>query len=177
MLVVNLFGGPGAGKSKNAYLLCAALKEAGVTCELVTEWVKDAVWENRTEILACQPYIFGKQLGKLARLEGKCPVVVTDSPIPMQAYYDPDQSQFLRGVIKEQFNKFDNLNFFMLRTEHWDPKGRLQDDISEAMHIDSEIRTLLSDFQIPYNPVRDYNGNMAGVRFMVDKVLKKLEII
>ena len=45
MLVVNLFGAPGSGKSTGAAYIFSQLKIAGVNAELVTEFVKDKVWE------------------------------------------------------------------------------------------------------------------------------------
>lgn len=46
MLIVNLFGAPGAGKSTLAAYVFAKLKMAGVNAELVTEFAKDKTWEN-----------------------------------------------------------------------------------------------------------------------------------
>jgi len=46
MLVVNLFGAPGAGKSTGAAYIFSQLKMAGINAELVTEFAKDKVWEE-----------------------------------------------------------------------------------------------------------------------------------
>ena len=59
MLVVNLFGAPGSGKSTGAAYIFSQLKIAGVNAELVTEFVKDKVWENNEEVFKNQAYIFG----------------------------------------------------------------------------------------------------------------------
>ena len=40
MIVVNLFGGPGCGKSTTAAWLFNQLKERGINCEYVTEFPK-----------------------------------------------------------------------------------------------------------------------------------------
>lgn len=67
MLVVNLFGGPGSGKSTCAAGVFTLLKLSGVNAELVTEYAKDLTWEKRHVTLANQHYIFGKQLQRLKR--------------------------------------------------------------------------------------------------------------
>ena len=51
MLVVNLFGAPGAGKSTGASYVFSQLKMMGVNAELVTEFAKDKVWEGSEAVL------------------------------------------------------------------------------------------------------------------------------
>lgn len=51
MIVVNLYGGPGVGKSTGAAYVFARLKEAGVVAELVTEFAKDLTWGHSRAIL------------------------------------------------------------------------------------------------------------------------------
>lgn len=47
MKVINLFGGPGIGKSTLAAGLFEHMKIAGFNVELVNEYAKDMVWEQR----------------------------------------------------------------------------------------------------------------------------------
>ena len=108
-LVVNLLAGSGAGKNTNAARLFAMLKDLGIEVELVTEYVKDMVWEERTGIFECQPYIFGKQLYRLQRVCGKVDVIITDRPILLDIIYDPEQDEdFKKYILKKHF-QFNNL--------------------------------------------------------------------
>ena len=52
MIVCNLFGSPGTGKSTLAAYVFAKLKMLGINCELVTEFAKDKTWENNKTALA-----------------------------------------------------------------------------------------------------------------------------
>ena len=61
MILINLFGAPGAGKSTGAAYIFSQLKMRGVNVELVTEFAKDKVWEKSVEVFNNQAYIFGKQ--------------------------------------------------------------------------------------------------------------------
>lgn len=45
-LVVNLFGGPGTGKSTLSANIFARLKMDGVDVEMAPEYVKEVVWEE-----------------------------------------------------------------------------------------------------------------------------------
>ena len=86
-LIVNLYGGPGTGKSSGAAYIFSKLKMAGIDAEYVTEFAKDKVWENNTEAFKCQFYISGKQAFRISRCFGKVDVIITDSPIVLGKIY------------------------------------------------------------------------------------------
>lgn len=50
MIVVNLFGAPGVGKSTGAARIFSNLKMAGINAELITEFAKDKVWEENKAV-------------------------------------------------------------------------------------------------------------------------------
>ena len=49
--IVNLFGGPGTGKSICAAQIFVDLKFKNKNVELITEYTKDATWEKRSHEL------------------------------------------------------------------------------------------------------------------------------
>lgn len=81
MLVVNLFGVPGAGKSTGAAYVFSMLKMRGINVEYIPEYAKDKVWEDNTEVFKNQAYVFGKQSFRMSRCKDKVDVIVTDSPL------------------------------------------------------------------------------------------------
>lgn len=50
-LVVNLFGGAGAGKTTCAIIICAELKKKNINAEYVQEYAKELVYANRMDLL------------------------------------------------------------------------------------------------------------------------------
>ena len=50
-VVVNAFGGPGAGKTTSCWEIASELKKAGYCVEYVSEYAKELVWEGQMELL------------------------------------------------------------------------------------------------------------------------------
>lgn len=142
MIVVNLFGGPGCGKSTTAARLFSDLKSLGFTCEYVTEFAKDLTWEENYTALGCQEYVFGNQVYKLEKLNGKVDIVVTDSPLPLSIIYNKESSEHFQNFVFEVFNKYDNINIFIERSGRYETAGR-KETLEQAMEIDKEIFNLL----------------------------------
>ena len=59
---VNIFAGPGAGKSTLAAGLFWYMKQRGEKCELVREFAKELVWTENFRTLDCRSYVTGKQI-------------------------------------------------------------------------------------------------------------------
>ncbi len=166
----NLFAGPGAGKSTIMAGVFAELKWRGIDCEMVTEYAKDKVWEESFNVvLNCQPYVFGKQLFRCFRLNGKVQIVVTDSPILLSPIYDKEKSPAFLSYVLEQFNKFKNLNIFLKRVKEYNPNGRLQTRL-EAIKKDREILSLLNSNQVAYGIIE---GKKESVSYIAD-ILQKM---
>ena len=171
MIVINLFAGPGSGKSTTCAGVFSKLKLAGVNCEMALEYAKDKVWENSLDVLDDQIYVFGKQLHRLNRLKGKVDVIITDSPILLSIIYNKEASNYLDDLVIEQFHKFNNLNYYVVRDESFNPKGRVQNH-EESMEKDDQIKTLLNEHNISYTTVYKHNS----VDTIVNEVLKVLNI-
>lgn len=69
--VINLFGGPGTGKSETASGVFNLLKRNRIRTEYVQEFAKDLTWEGNSTALACQDFIFGNQYYRMFRLSGQ----------------------------------------------------------------------------------------------------------
>ena len=173
MKVINLFGPPGSGKSTTAAGVFHKLKCEGRAVELVTEYAKDMVWENRANILDDQLYIFAKQRRRLERLRGKVDYVVTDSPLLLSAVYGklytPDAlpEEFYQ-LVDTSFRSYDNLNFFLNRVKPYSEIGRLQDE-QEAFAVEKAMFDYLRD--------RDEFVVLDGDEAAVERIVHRLNAV
>ena len=174
MIVINLFAGPGSGKSTTCAGVFAKLKLAGINCEMALEYAKDKVWENSHEVLDDQIYVFGKQLHRIFRLKDKVEVVITDSPLLLSILYDKSENPFLRDLVLDQFNKFENRNYFIHRNTIYNPKGRLQTE-DEAKEIDKVLINLLGKFDVDYKTVDKDNAADIIFKEIISELLKIAE--
>ena len=151
MKIINIFSGPGSGKSTTAAGLFYQMKCLGLEVELVTEYAKDMVWEHRHNILEDQIYIFAKQQRRISRLrEHKIDWVITDSPIPLGLCYMKAEQQNLAftQVVMHVFNSYENHNFYLKRNVEYNPNGRNQKNVSEAQDVDDKLMHMLTQNHI-----------------------------
>lgn len=153
-LIVNLFAGPGAGKSTLAYQLTGLLKANRISAELAPEFAKDLTWEARDQTIQLQPYVFGKQYKRISILNNKVDVVVTDSPILLCYFYAAERypPSFKQSIL-DIFKTMNNLNFFVDRVKPYDPNGRNQTE-DEARNIDGEVLGLLVRNEISFRTIK-----------------------
>lgn len=175
-LIVNLFGAPGSGKSTGSAYIFSKLKMNNVDCELVTEFAKDKVWEESTEVFKCQPYIFAKQLFRQSRVKDKVDVIVTDSPILLSIFYN---SNINKNIVKHfndlvmAYHEQDNtLNIYINRIKPYNPNGRLQTEDESIQYADRIKQEILIDNNIPFIEI---NGTEEGYDSVVKTILSILK--
>lgn len=168
--VINLFGGPGCGKSTTATGVFSLLKIHGVNCEYVSEYAKDRAWEGTLEITHNPFYITAKQHHRQFRLKDKVDVIVTDSPILIAMAYTDWKSH--ADMCRYLFSTFDNDNYVIKRVKKYNPSGRVQ-NAKEARAKDDRIIDLLQDDNINFKMV---NGDVKGINTITSNILKELGI-
>ncbi len=173
-IVINLMGGPGAGKSTMASLLFAKMKMLGISCEYVTEYAKDMVWENRYNILNDQLYILSKQYRKLKRINGEVDVIITDSPIINNIYYnakirdnrDKISDKIINELVFELCEKFDNYYYLIERNHSYENKGRYQTE-EESNLVSQEIKLMLDKLNIKYST---YKSGESSTEIILEEI-------
>ena len=140
-IVINLFGGPNAGKTTLGLMLTAAFKRSGAYVELAAEFARDMVLENNHRALACQPYILGHQIMLIERaIAAGADIVVTDSPPLLScAYYN---SPGVEMLAMEAHQKHKTINLLLKRHPEHQMFGRIHDE-QQSIEIDNEIMSIL----------------------------------
>ncbi len=147
-LVLNLFGGPGTGKSTTAAATFAELKYRGINTELATEYVKAKVWEKHHALLNDQLYILAKQHRRIATLLTEVDIVVTDAPILLSLIYAAGD-QTLENLVLDRHARMNTLNVLLERVKPYNPAGRTQNE-TQARELDHQIQNKLGQHAIPY---------------------------
>lgn len=171
-MVINLFAGPGVGKSTIAAGIYYELKCKGISCELSGEVAKDKVWEDNPEALADQPYIFGKQQHRIRRLYNKVDYIISDSPIVLSIAYSHEDSEIFNNYIIEQHNKYKCINFYIERNLYengYEQLGRVE-TLDESKQKDNEILNILHKYNLPYVYITGSNS-----KDIVNTILEKME--
>jgi nicotinamide riboside kinase len=149
--IINVFGGPGTGKSVTAAQLFAEMKKQQMNCELVTEFAKELVYDESYRVMENQIWIFANQHQRMHRLKDKVDFIITDAPLFNSIVYSgkgEENKEFHQFVLRE-FNKYDNLNIYLERETTYRQEGRYQDE-NGAKEIDNEVLRCFDYFDINY---------------------------
>jgi len=174
--LVNLYGGPGTGKSTTAAGVFMLLKQRGYNAELVTEFAKDVAWEHQgqpvPDVMKAQELVFAQQHWRIRRLINKVDYIVTDSPLLMNLMYVPEDFELpaLRDMIKQAHRMYTNReDIFLMRTKDYNPAGRWQTE-DEARALDLRIKSLLNETGLGSWNVR---ADIHAPSFIVEVILGK----
>ncbi len=150
-VIVNLFAGPGAGKTTCAWEIASELKKRNIEAEYVSEYAKELVWDNKTEkldgTLEHQKELYKEQFRRVHRLIGRVDVVVTDSPALLSAMYLKEPNAEFESKMLTDFNKQHNFNLFINRGKNYQQEGRIH-SLDESISIDKKIKGYLKDNNI-----------------------------
>lgn len=173
MLLINLFGTPGAGKSTGAAYLFSKLKMKGINAELVTEFAKDKVYEKSEKVFKDQLYILGKQHFRISRVQDEVDVIVTDSPILNSSFYNGDDTlgKEFDSLVKKVSEQYDSLNYLIVRKKKYNPKGRFQTE-KESDALLSPIRKFLLKNKVDFE---ELDGTKKAYKKILKDILEKLE--
>lgn len=169
--IINLFGGPGAGKTTLAAAIFHSLKVLHLNAEIISEFPKDMIVEQNAQSLENQFYITANQGYRIWCAAKVYDYVIVDSPILLGAIYNKNQNIAMEfnAFLLKYHNEFDNINIFLKRAKNLIHRmsGRVH-DIEEAIRKDKEIRDFLDNNNLPYFALSRLDPNI------VQKIIKDI---
>lgn len=167
MKVINIFGGPGTGKTNLAMKLFTELSMKPERISYVDEYAKDLTWNENFKTLENQIKVFGNQHQQFFCLRDKVDIVVTDAPLFNSIIYSGkgEDNKTFHALVFHEFNKYENLNIFLKRETVYQTHGRKQTE-EEAKAVDQEVLRCLDYFNVPFVEV--------GLKNTVNKIISLL---
>lgn len=149
-LLVNLWGGPGTGKSTTATGLFSLLKRQEVLCEYVSEYAKDLTWKGDLQRLRNSVLVSGEQIERQRMLQDKVDVIITDSPVMLACLYS--NNPYFKKALEYEYKSlcdFKTIEVFLERTKKYMESGRNQTE-TEALAIDKKAYSFLKSFDYTF---------------------------
>lgn len=181
-IIINLFGGPGSGKSTVASGLHFTFKSKGLSCDAPYEFPKQVAWEDNTSQITDQLYILANQHRGIVRSYGKVNYIILDSPLLLSLVYKNGYTgeypaKFYNDsfdtMVMELFNSYENVNIFLERPEkQFEQEGRFQNK-EESEEVDNKIKKILEENEIPYHNVKVNNDTVKDIIKILKEEVKK----
>jgi len=170
---IQLFGGPGSGKSTMRSRIFYELKKRQLNVEEITEYAKELTYGKDDMKLSDQILLFGKQNHSHFVLDKNedIDIIVTDSPPIMGiTYMDSNLPYYneLKDLMLKVDKGYKSINYFLTRNHEYQEFGRNQTE-EQSDEKAEEIKNFLKENNIDFIEVK------SGKKF-IKKVLKNLNI-
>lgn len=156
-LNINIFAGPGTGKSTVGPGLFNKMKKLGYNVEFVSEYAKDLTYGKDYTKLRDQLLVYSTQLHRYIRLlDHGIDYLIHESPSLMSLVYfketDILQEKEFKNLVLSIFKNTKSLNIFLERNPKYPYQsfGRNQ-TLEEAKELDFKILKLLIDNDIQFH--------------------------
>jgi deoxyadenosine/deoxycytidine kinase len=169
--VINLFGGPGIGKSSIANGLTYKLKKKHISCDNPYEFPKILAWDENHSAIRDQLYVLANQHRGIVKSYGKVDYIILDSPILLSLiyknYYKSNEypatlyGESFDKMILDVHNQYDNINIVLNRSIGVHNEKERYQTLEQSMLLDIEIENTLIKHNLPYIKV-DVNDDTVN---------------
>jgi len=177
--IINLFGGPGIGKSSIASGLTYKLKKKHITCDNPYEFPKLLAWDENHSAIRDQLFVLANQHRGIVKSYGKVDYIILDSPILLSLTYKSfyKSNEYPATLYGEQFdelvldiyNRYDNINIVLKRSKGNHNNSERYQNLEESVELDNVIENSLKDNNLPYHTL---NVDGKTVKNILKLILK-----
>lgn len=162
--IINLFGGPGIGKSSVASGLTYQFKKNHITCDNPYEFPKILAWDENYSAISDQLYVVANQHRGIVKSYGKVDYIILDSPILLSLiykdYYNNKRgSDYPSRLYRDSFDNmildihrgYDSINILLKRSleSNHNEKERYH-NLEQSKELDEMIERSLKEHGIKY---------------------------
>jgi deoxyadenosine/deoxycytidine kinase len=181
--IINLFGGPGIGKSSIASGLTYKLKKKHINCDNPYEFPKLLAWDENYSAISDQLYVVANQHRGIVKSYGKVDYIILDSPILLSLiykdYYNKQrESDYPSKLYRESFdnmildmhNGYDNINILLKRGEGKHNDKERYHNLEESKELDSMIQESLDFHGIEYHVVEVGKNTLKDIYNIIKNI-------
>jgi len=161
--LINLFGGPGIGKSGIAAGITYKMKKKHISVNNPYEFPKRLAWDNNIPAIKDQLYVFANQHRGIAESYGKVDYIVIDSPILFSTIYHTYYTegypaefygQPFHNLVIDLHKKYDSINILLERSDTIHNDDERFQNYEQSLEIDKLCKKILDDNGFPYHTIK-----------------------
>ena len=175
--IINIFGGPGIGKSSIAAGVTYKLKKNHINCDQPYEFPKLLAWDDNHSAIQGQLYVLANQHRGIVKSYGKVDYIVLDSPILLSLTYrnyykGTEYPSSLYGesfdkMVLDTFNQYDNINIVLDRAEGVHNNDERYQNLEESKELDIVIENSLIENNIPFHKIKVNDDTVDDIMKLV----------
>ena len=175
--IVNLFGGPGVGKSSIAAGITYKLKKNHINCDQPYEFPKLSAWDENHSAIQDQLYVLANQHRGIVKSYGKVDYIVLDSPILLSLtyrnYYKATEypsslyGESFDKMVLDTFNQYDNINIVLDRADGVHNNDERYQNLEESKELDIVIENSLIENNIPFHKIKVNDDTVDDIMKLV----------
>jgi hypothetical protein len=171
--IINLFGGPGIGKSSIAAGLTYKLKKQHITCDNPYEFPKLLAWDENHSAIRDQLFVLANQHRGIVKSYGKVDYIILDSPILLSLVYKNvyKSNQYpatLYGdsfdkMVLDIYNQYENINILLDRGNGNHNESERYQNLEESRILDESIENVLIQNNIQYYRIKVNSNTVKNI--------------
>jgi deoxyadenosine/deoxycytidine kinase len=175
--IINIFGGPGIGKSSIAAGITYKLKKNHISCDQPYEFPKLLAWDDNHSAIQDQLYVLANQHRGIVKSYGKVDYIVLDSPILLSLTYrnyykGTEYPSSLYGesfdkMVLDTFNQYHNINIVLDRADGVHNNDERYQNLEESKELDVVIENSLIQNNIPFYKIKVNDDTVDAIMKLV----------